>query len=146
VGIDLYLLPVNGDFRGKAGIFYAHALIPLDRNAIIGDIRDVADKHAKDIPEPLSCFVAHQENGEHGYGYATEDPYGEKLTYVLAKHLKPLARKLGVTMDVEPKTNLPSVRLRKASVEDGYQSFLNQAAFAYILALPDDFKLVLYWH
>jgi hypothetical protein len=42
------------------------------------------------------------------------------------------------------KRRLPKVK--KTEFEDGYQSRLNRAAFAYICALPDDFKIVLYWH
>jgi len=157
MGVDLRLLPVDGDHGGH--LFFSHMIISLDRNAIIGAVREVAEKHAKEIPSPLSCYVAHQEDGE-GYGHATEDPYGDPLTFVLAKHLKPLAPLVGliyedgsgkrptawdVVGEMDDKSPRgPTIQLK--TPKDGYQSRLNRAAFAYILALPDDVKIVLYWH
>lgn len=163
MGIDLYLLPVDGDH--SPSVFYAHQLLNLHRNAIIHDIREIAEEHALDIPEPISCYLARQPNGEHGYGEATEDPYGDKLQYVLAKHLKPLAKKVGILYDDEP-TDRPTAwdrlgdedetpkkkkakrlpKIKKTVQEDDYRSPLNRATLAYICALPDDYKIVLYWH
>jgi len=101
MGVDLRLLPVDGDHAdGRSKLFFSHLMISLNRNAIIESVREVAEKHAKDIPCPLSCYVAHREDGEgEGYGYATEDPYGDPLQYVLAKHLKPLAPLVGLVYD-----------------------------------------------
>lgn len=130
MGLDLYMLPVDGDLPPK--LFFAHNILSIDRNAIIGDIRDVAKKHAVKIPQPVSCFIGTGKDGESKYGQATEDPYGDPLAFVLAKHLKPLAWKVGV----------PDAEM----VEDGYKSRKNRAAFAYVTALPDDYKIVLYWH
>jgi hypothetical protein len=142
VGIDLYLLPVNGDM-GDNKMCFAHALLPLDRNCIIGDIQDIAEKHGKKLPGQFSSFLGDQQNGEHGYGVTTKDPYGCPLQYVLGKHLKPLAKKVGVVVQDATRH---SATIRKGKSKDGYNSALNTAAFAYISALPDDFKFVLYWH
>jgi hypothetical protein len=129
MGLDLYLLPVDGD--GEA-VFYSHMILNLDRNAIIGDVQDVAEKHGQPIKRPISTFLGRQRSGEHGYSRESQDPYGDPLQYVLAKHLKPLGKKYGLGA--------------KDQVADGYQSRLNKAVFAFICALPDDYKIVLYWH
>lgn len=161
MGLDLALLPVDGDHAPK--LFFSHQILNLDRNAIIGDVREIADKHGKPLPCEFTTFYGRQENGEHGYGEEAEDPYGNPLQYVLAKHLKSLAKKVGVTYvdgaKAERKTAWNRVKsgdglakknrgiaMKRIEPEDGYQSRKNQAAFAYICALPDEFKIVLYWH
>jgi hypothetical protein len=159
MGLDLYLLPVDGDHLPN--VFFAHQHLNLHRNQIIRDIQKVAEEHAVDIPQPLFCFVARQRDGESGYGDAIEDPYGSRLQYLLAKHLKPLGKQLGITLDDTPlkrptawdrvngkKTSSKKkvTKVMRSEQVDGYQSDLSRAAFAYICALPDDFKIVLYWH
>lgn len=130
MGLDLYMLPVDGDHLPK--LFFAHNILSLDRNAIIGDIRAVGRRFGVGIPQPLNCYVGTAKGGETKYGEVDEDPYGDHLHYVLAEHLKPLAARVGA---------VPGGIAR-----DGYQSRKNRAVFAYILALPDDYKIVLYWH
>jgi hypothetical protein len=161
MGIDLRLLPVDGDFAPN--IFYSHQVLSLDRNAILADIQEIAKKHGKPLPSRFTSFIGRQENGEHGYGEEDTDPYGAPLQYVLVKHLKPLAVKVGLVLDdvpieretswsrvegdaLKPRQSKRATKVVKVEAEDGYQSQSNRAAFAYICALPDDYKIVLYWH
>lgn len=162
MGIDLRLLPVDGDF--VPNVFFSHQILSLDRNAILDDIREVAERHGKPLPDTrFTSFIGRQKNGEHGYGEEHEDAYGAPLQYVLVKHLKPLAVKVGLVLDdvpierktawrrikgdvLKPRQSKRAAKVMKIEAEDGYQSRLNRAAFAYICALPDDYKIVLYWH
>ena len=162
MGIDLRLLPVDGDF--VPNVFYSHQILSLDRNAILDDIQKVAEQHGKPLPAVrFTSFMSRQENGEYGYGEENEDAYGAPLQYVLVKHLKPLAVKVGLVLDdvpierktawrrikgdvLKPRQSKRATKVMKVEPEDGYQSRLNRAAFAYICALPDDYKIVLYWH
>lgn len=160
MGRDLRLYPVDGD--NAPHIFFAHTMISLTRNAILGDVGDVAKMHGQPLPCEFTTF--REAEGSNGYGAIAADPYGAPLKYVLAKHLKPLAKHLGIAVEdvfvretawqriegdaLQPKkkTRAGMVEVNKSDVEDGYQSRVNRAAFAFICALPDDFKIVLYWH
>jgi len=166
MGIDLALLPVDGDHLPHT--FFSHNIISLDRNAIIREVQAVAEVFGAVIPGALTCYLAVRADGERGYGDLVVDPYGDPLQYVLAKHLKHIAKHLGIAVDVElppvlntawsrvrggdalgakkPKKREAVVRVRKSAPTESYRSPKNIASFAFICALPDDYKIVLYWH
>jgi hypothetical protein len=147
MGLDLSLLPVDLDHHPS--MMCSHTILNLDRNQIVRDIQEVGRLHSIPVPQPLGCYVARQENGERGYGDETHDPYGDPLRYVLAKHLKPIGEKYGLALDGTPRerrTSWDMILEKPGPTEDGYRSPVNRAVMAYVCALPDDFKIVLYWH
>lgn len=155
MGLDITLLPVDLDHHPS--MMCSHTMLNLHRNQIVRDIQEIGKLHSVLVGQPLGCYLARQENGERGYGDETHDPYGDPFRYVLAKHLKPLGEKYGLALDGsirERRTSWdlilekPNMEQRPVPgpIEGGYQSALNRAVMAYVCSLPDDFKIVLYWH
>lgn len=123
MGLDLRLLPIDGD---AAPVVYSHMLLScFRRRDLFEAIRKVQDEHGVVVPDNFYTFTGDTEDneGEPGYGTTQFDPYGEEVHYILAKYLKPFQTHEGAT-----------------------DNPINRAVWAFICALPDDFKIALYWH
>jgi hypothetical protein len=116
MGIDLYLLPVQGH---DVGMWFAHDVLSVDRNGALFD--SVRELQTLPMPRALSTFVARLPNGEAGYGDALLDSYGVPLRYVHAVQLR------GVDWTL---TRSPQ----------------NRAIEAFVRALPASTPIVLWWH
>lgn len=116
MGVDLSLMPLIGQ-----NFWTSHELILLERD------RDLWEEFIKvraiEIPQPLSCFVSILENKERGYGYLSDDPYGNPLKFTTAKELKKLRTHKNVQCH-----------------------WKNRAIWAYLEHIPDDWQIILYWH
>ena len=123
MGLDLRLLVIDGELPDRP---YSHTCLSLDRTGITEPVQEIEEKRGETLPG-LYCNWATipdgKWEGEHSYGEATETPYGEPLHWVFVRHLKPLKDHESVT-----------------------GSRLNKAAWAYLCALPDLTRVVLYWH
>jgi hypothetical protein len=146
---------------------FSHMVLDVLRSSLHKLILEISGEVGQVLPCPLHSYVAQRESGEQAYGPMTEDPYGDPLMYVLASHLKPLASKVNVHARIQHPKNperptawqrigsgkalTGSTRKRKPprvdlNIVESPEFGITQATFAFICALPDDFKIVLYWH
>lgn len=122
MGVDLRLLPIDGD-HGTV-VNFSHNVLSLERRRELWEpIAEIEKAHGRDVPENFDSFIGRRADGETGYGRTIESPYGTPVRYVRAADLLPLAEHEAVTDN--PK---------------------NHAAWAYLAALPADYKVALYWH
>lgn len=123
MGVDLYLLPVDGELG--AADWFSHTLLSCERRRELWDA--ISAMPSREVPEEFSSFLGRVPDGsmegEHGYGNTQEDPYGDRLRYTTAKDLVTLAQHEWVTDN--PK---------------------NRAIWAYLAAAPPKMKVCLYWH
>lgn len=116
MGVDLTLLPLlNKDF------WASHQVVQLERRRELWD--PIIELPQRDVPKPLSCYLALLPNGERGYGVLTEDPYGGSLKWTTPEDLLKLRN--------------------REEVQDNWQ---NRAVWAWLAELPLDWPIVLYWH
>jgi hypothetical protein len=120
MGMDLALLPA---YNQKDD--FSHDLLTFFRDYDLFD-KIVEKSRQFGIPVKeggISSFYSRNANyeGAH-YGSTEETPYGERLKYVTANHLKDAVKDF--------KTD----------------SWRNKAIFAFINELPDDLQVYLYWH
>lgn len=116
MGLDLKILASN--FRERRGEFLSTASLRIDRDAglMAQLVSDAVPCIVHPLPEGLK--VGHYE--DEGLRYDEADRYGKLLTYT--------------TPD----------ELRAIRVVDGMSQW-NKAALAFLLALPADSRVVLYW-
>jgi len=116
MGVDLTLMPLIGE-----DYWAAHSMLLLERRRELWPEFEKLD--CIRIPKPLMCYVARNADGDTGYGALENSPYGERLTYITAGQIKKFE-------------NLDPVQ----------DNWLNRAIWEYIMKMPDDWKVVLYWH
>jgi hypothetical protein len=116
MGIDLKILASN--FRERRGELLSTASLRLDRDPRLLSLfsKDAIPCLVQPLPPGLK--VGHHE--DEGLKFDESDRYGEPLTFTTPERLK----------------KLPSL---------GEISDWNRAALAFILALPPETRLVLYW-
>lgn len=85
------------------------------------DLQEAIEKlNCLPYPKPLNCYFARFNDEEiTGYGEVTSDEYGEPLKYTVASELKKLPLEL--------------------------KARFTAATWAYLMALNDEVRLVLYW-
>ena len=119
MGVDLTILPAFT--VGPAELSFTN--IVTEREKAIFDIFKSAQKqHGRDVSENFRCYLATGADGDPCYGTLTEDAYGDKLQYIRAEHVKP------------------------ALADYTSRYWENRALAKYILELPDELAIVLYWH
>lgn len=123
MGVDLTILPFFNESMPGESLSFAHTNIVVAREQAIFHIFEIAQtRHGRDVPENFRCYLATGPYGDPCYGTLTEDPYGDNLQYVRAMHVKPALA--------------------------GYTSryWKNRALAKYILELPDELAIAIYWH
>lgn len=80
MGIDLFLLPYWRDAN------FSHTILDCDRNYEVFD--RVRARHQIPVKDDFCSFLSRGKDGEHRYGKTLTTPYGERLTFCLAKDLK----------------------------------------------------------
>ena len=117
MGLDLKLLPYTGGF-------FSLSVLHLERrHKVFFEIVKIDDLHGMPVDDDFHSYLGRQEGRDDaGYGITTTTPYGDRLTYVFAKHLKPLVNHKGVT-----------------------DNDTNRAVWAYLKECPDELKIALYW-
>ena len=121
MGLDLTLCPDR--HSDGLGWFLAHTRIDLDRHYdVFGQISETGRSSFVPVckPQPLPRDARFDWYGDDGIERKTVDPYGTKLTDVSAGEL--------ARVDVSDSTPW------------------NKAVFEMMKALPDDIRVVLYWH
>ncbi|OAI41700.1 hypothetical protein AYO40_02590 [Planctomycetaceae bacterium SCGC AG-212-D15] len=116
MGIDLQVLATN--FRERRGEFLATATLRFDRDSRLLSQLDSGATPCLVRPVPDGLRVGHYE--DEGLVFSTTDRYGKPLTFTTPADLARLA----VPDDVVP---------------------WNRAVLAFLLGLPPDTRLVLYW-
>jgi hypothetical protein len=116
MGVDLEILASH--FRERRGELLPTATLRLDRDPrLLGQLEALASPClVRALPDGLK--VGHYE--DEGLTYTTTDRYGHPLTYTTPTDL----RRLRVPEDIAP---------------------WNHAVLAFLLALPPDFRIVLFW-
>ena len=112
MGLDLKLLPYTG------------TVLDLERrHKLFMEIVKIDDLHGMPVDDDFNSYLG-CKNGidETCYGITTTTPYGDRLTYVFAKHLNPLVNHKGVT-----------------------DNDTNRAVWSYLKECPDELKIALHW-
>lgn len=128
MGVDLKLLELTTYGAGGSG--YAHTMLAMDRRRELwGPIVEIEKAGGRDVPEGFTSYLHRPEGGEckacgmsTGYGVITEDSYGDRVKSVLAADL---------VAKIKP---------------DAEWTPRNRAIWAYLGALPEGTRIVLYWH
>lgn len=116
MGVDLRLLPLIGE-----NYWAAHSMLSVERRRELWD--EILKLPVRDVPEPLSCFLARGSDGECCYGDIKDDPYGGSL-----------------------KWTTPADLLTVRDHEGVQDNKINQAIWAWLEKMPPDWPVVLYWH
>lgn len=124
MGVDLTLIPFPKRMLNSCAA-HAHTVLSLSRSRRLFDwILSVEKKHGHPIPDDFHTYLSRDEAYEEShYGPTTTTPYGDHLLYVPVARLWPLAAHQDIAEDYE-----------------------NRAAWAYLLALTNDWLVALYWH
>ena len=121
MGIDLKLLASN--FRERPDRVLTTAAIRLDRDPRVLSLFYPDSDPSIVQPMPEGLKVGHFEDG--GLQYDDKDRYGEALTYTTSEKVEQVAVKL--------KDHIDEI------------SRWNRAALAFIVSLPPETKIILYW-
>jgi hypothetical protein len=116
MGIDLKALASN--FRERREEMLATASLRFDRDSRLLSLLSKDAQPCLVLPMPFGLKVGHYEDG--GLRWDDKDRYGESLTFTTAEMLR----------------NLPTI--------DDLCEW-NQAILAFLLNLPPDQRIVLYW-
>jgi len=116
MGTDLTIIPVDYEDGKNA---WGHSNLTVERDSSLWPL--IAELKQVELDRPFGCHFARCEDGEHKYGDITEESYGEPLYYVRAEVL-------GTT------------------IKDHESLMYNLHISAYLLALPSEKKIILYWH
>jgi hypothetical protein len=116
MGVDLKVL--TSQFRERRGEFLATATLRLDRDSALLSQLSTGSKPCLVHPLPADLKVGHYE--DEGLKYETVDRHGAPLTYTTPAELQ----KLRLLDDVSP---------------------WNRAELAFLLALPPEARVILYW-
>ena len=123
MGVDLNLLPIDciSDDSG-----FSHEIIQAGRYYDLYDeIREI--KNIMEVPKSFSTYVGRHPDWEDVcYGETQEDPYGDKVKYVLAKDLVSAYKRWH----------------KKDKEREGW----DKTTFAYLSACKPNRKIALYWH
>lgn len=124
MGIDLKLLASN--FRERRGELLSTASVRLDRDPRLFALfsKDATPPVVEPLPKGLK--IGHYE--DEGLRFDDKDRYRNDLTFTTPILLRGLTEKL-----------------KKAGMEIAEISEWNRAALAYVFALPNETKVVLYW-
>lgn len=120
MGMDLTLLPAYNQ-----RVDFSHDLLDFHRDYELFDkITEKSKQFGIQVKEGgiYSFYSRNDDYEEPHYGSTEDDPYGDKLKYITANHLK------------------DSVKDFKTD------SWKNRAIIAFINELPDDLQVYLYWH
>jgi hypothetical protein len=124
MGVDLRLIPLMYDSDGRSAA-YPHVVLELDRERSLWDhVRD----HLK--VEPLGRELYDHRDDE-GLVRGTEDSYGCALTYATAYDLDDLFQ---------------AWLRRPLTPPESRSGSWTRAAAAYVAELPNETKVVLWWH
>jgi len=122
MGVDLRILTqyINNDQCD-----FSHDIIGFQRDYKLFDIFEEAEKKHGVVSMPFISFVGDisDENYDYTYGKTKKTPYGDDIKFILVKDIKVALMHI-----------------------DGDVHWRNKACISYILELPDDLKLWLYWH
>ena|SRR5258706_10591740 len=113
MGVELNLLPLL--YRDQ---WLSHEIIYLAKDYDLWERIDALPQ--KEIPQPISCYLATDGSGEKKYGLILKTPYGKPITYVTASDL--------LQIDLS---------------EDA--SWREKAVWAYLAQMPPDRQICLYW-
>lgn len=117
MGMDLKLLATY--FRERNGQFLSAASLRLERdNRLFHHLRCPGDSSGTHPYIPENLVIGHYE--DEGLRFDTTDSYGQRLTFTTPKLLK---------------TNV---------VPTDFEGW-NRAILAFVMALPADARIVLYW-
>lgn len=83
MGLSLTFLPLLSARRPYYWV--SHSIIPAGVGYNLETLMETLKQ--KDIPEPLTCYLARDKEGEACYGQVEVDPYGGALQFVLAGDL-----------------------------------------------------------
>lgn len=124
MGLDLDLLPFAHPRMSPINTF-SHDILDMARatHAFWDLVRAIEKKWGQRVPADFATYRSRQNDKESHYGPTQETPYGELLLWVEARHLKPLR-------DHE-------------CVQDNWR---NRGIWAFIMEMPDDLPIALYWH
>ncbi len=117
MGVDLTLLPFDAD---RANLSFSHSVLGIERRRELWDL--ILEMEIDVVPNGFTSYLSRLENGETGYGETMETPYGEPLKYTKAERLVSLAHH-----------------------EEVRNNFKNRAVWAYLMELPPETKIALYW-
>lgn len=117
MGVDLSLLPFDAEHPGLA---FSHSILQLERRRELWPLIEAMELDI--VPNGFTSFLGRQANGEHGYGETIKTPYGTPLKYTRVGKLVSIAH--------------------HDAVRDNPK---NRAVWAYLMELPIDTKVALYW-
>lgn len=116
MGVDLTLMPLTSKHS-----WVSHDLIDVSRGYDL--FRQIEAMELNKVPETVTCFRSRRGDGDPCYGEVETNPYGDKLTWLAAGDL-----------------------LSVAYHEDVLDNWRNRAVWAYLVQMPEDWPIVLYWH
>ncbi len=115
-------MPIDTDAFGEdMPTPFAHTVLSCESGTSLPyEVRDLAAKYGERAPRDLRTWMG--RDGE-SYGKTNQTPLGKPLQFLRAKHLRTLARNDSIRHYV-----------------------MHRAAWAFIAALPDEFRVALYFH
>lgn len=116
MGVDLTLAPLMAP-----GFWCSHDKIEVGMTFELQEA--ISELELIDIPEPLVCYFARNEDGDPCYGPVLKTPYDERMKFTTVSEL------LKVKDHKHVKDNWPTA-----------------AVWAYLAEMPLDWPIVLYWH
>ena len=128
MGIELTLLPVDGNFGDSGSCGFSHTILDLDRSYDLHEAINAEHPFVLDTFK-LSSYLARIPDGslegDSCYGEIVYNPYGEKITYLDSTTL---------------------IRVMKSLINS--LSLKNRAALAWLEAFTVNrpCKVALYWH
>jgi len=123
MGLDLSILPA---FSVTANGF-SHDVLQFHRdNKIFEAVQLISENFGKVVEfDHFTCFLSNKEYEEYHYGTLENDKYGNRIKYVKA---------------VDLKSYLPC----KETIDSN--CWRNRAIISYIMELPDDLLVYIFWH
>lgn len=119
MGVDLTLLPFDGDFGDRA---FSHTALPCTRRSNL--FNAISEVSTMEVPDDFSTYFCRDDEYEEAhYGNTQETPYGQPLRWCYVKDLTELSDHDGVTDNPR-----------------------NEAIWAFLEQLSDKTKVSLYWH
>ena len=91
MGIDLSLLPYAWEGTGEPN--FAHDVLDLPRRSVLFDaITAIEKEHGVKVESGFNSYLSGDDAYEDThYGETLETPYGDRVKWITAKHLKVLA-------------------------------------------------------
>jgi len=122
MGVDLTLLPV------EPGSQISTSVLQLERrHELFSAIQELDTVPLPTFEHGFSCYLSTRHEGTPqqgiGWGKVTQDDYGSSLTWIT-----------------------PAQLLRLNDHEGVIDNDLNKAVWAFLGVLPEDWRIVLFWH